>query len=120
MPRAIQRQASHLCTSAASSSKAFSDVAHSIFFDSNDKNGILRRKREKLQSAWKKGHSIVFGAELFDYIAAMPVEELPGAFERLQSVLPPDVKDVTVAVMYRTPRSSHLISAWKQQIAMVR
>jgi len=107
----------------ASSSKAFSEVAHSVFFDPTDKHGFLRRKRSKIQSAWRKGHNVVFGAELFDWVAAMSPEELPRVFERLFSVFPPTMdpaRDMTAVVMYRTPRSSHLVSAWKQQIAMAK
>lgn len=107
----------------AASSKAFSDVAHSIFFDESDKKGIRSRKRSKIQAVWKRGHSVVFGAELLDYVAAAPRESLDAAFERLMEIIPPNVvpgEDMTAVVMYRTPRSSHLISAWKQQIAMAR
>lgn len=109
----------------ASSSKAFSDVAHSIFFDPEDKHGNLRRKRENIQKIWKKGYSIAIGAELFDYVGATlglgSPAELPAVFERLYSIFPQKIdpfRDMTAVVMYRTPRSSHLISAWKQQLAM--
>ena len=107
----------------ASSSKAFSDVAHSIFFDETDEKGVRSRKRSKIQAVWKRRHSVVFGAELLDYVAAAPRETLDAAFERLMEIIPSDVvpkEDMTAVVMYRTPRSSHLISAWKQQIAMAR
>lgn len=104
----------------ASSSKAFSDVAHSIFFDSEDKHGSLVKKRAKIHAAWKRGHDVVFGAELLDYAAAARPESLPEAFQRLMQLIPSDVTDMTAVVMYRTPRSSHLISAWKQQLAMAK
>ena len=107
----------------ASSSKAFSDVAHSVLLDNEDKHGILKRKRAKVQEAWKKRHNIVLGAELLDYVAATSTEELSSVFQRLYSIFPSEMdptKDMTTVVMYRTPRSSHLVSAWKQQIAMAK
>ena len=105
----------------ASSSKAFSGVAHSVLFNSDDKHNFLKKKKAKINAAWKKNnHSVVLGAELFDYVAATPPEHLPSVFQRLQTIFPEDVEDMTAVVMYRTPRSSHLVSAWKQQIAMAK
>ena len=60
-------------------------------------------------------------AEILDYVAAMTPLEAKPAFERLFSLFPDDVvpeTDISIAVMYRTPRASHLVSAWKQHIAL--
>jgi len=102
----------------AKSSKSFAPLVESILFDKEDKNEILERKKNRIASAWfAYGKSIVIGAELFDFMAAMSPKELPGVFQRLKSLLPKKIT-AEVVVMYRTPRTSHLVSAWKQQLAM--
>lgn len=105
----------------SSHEKGFSDLGYAILFDPNDSDGCMEYRGNKIREVWKNGHSVVFGAELFDYFAALSPNELPGAFERLKSVLPPDsYNDLHVVVMYRTPRMSHLVSSWKQEIAMMK
>ena len=105
----------------AAQSKAFAPVMKSVLFNVDDEMGVRGRKQEKIHKAWKKGKSIVVGAEILDYVAALTPLEAKPAFERLLNLFPIDVvpeTDMSVIVMYRTPRASHLVSAWKQNIAM--
>ena len=102
---------------AADRPKAFAPLAKTILFDKDDRDGSLRRNKSRIMEIWERGQSIVIGAEVLDYVAAMTPNGLSAVFERLSSILPNNA-DMQVAVMYRTPRASHLVSAWKQQLAM--
>ena len=95
--------------------KSLATLAGSIVHDKNEE--LRTRKKERIKRAWQDGYSIVIGAELLDVVAALSKEELHGVFQRFSSLLPQNVT-AQVVVMYRTPRTSHLVSAWKQQLAM--
>jgi hypothetical protein len=111
--------------------KAFAGVSGAILFHNNSDSGkhsnaevkSLRKIRERLRQSWSHGKSIVFGAENMDAFATLSPEQSQAAMSRLQSILPTnnnsttDIVQVQVVVMYRTPKSSHLISVWKQQTA---
>jgi uncharacterized protein (DUF2164 family) len=95
----------------------------SVLFNVEDKMGFRKRKQEMIAKVWKQGKNVVVGSEFLDYAAAMTLEEAKPAFERLFGLFPDVVipeTDMSVAVMYRTPRSTHLVSAWKQQMAMAK
>ena len=107
----------------ASGGKMFGNVLNSVLFDPKDSSGLQKQLRSKIIKAWENGKSIVFGNEDLDYIAVMSPDEAKAALQRLQGLLPQDMvaeRDMSATIMYRTPRSSHLISAWKQQIAMAK
>ena len=66
---------------------------------------------------WDKGTSLVAAAEFLDYAAYLPEDEIIVAMERMKHWLPEKAREkVEAVVMYRTPRASHLVSAWKQQV----
>lgn len=80
-----------------------------------------RSTAESLQSMakeeWDKGTNLVAAAEFLDYAAYLSDKEAVLAMERMREWLPENARDgVEAVIMYRTPRASHLVSAWKQQV----
>ena len=66
---------------------------------------------------WDQGTNLVAAAEFLDYAAYLPDKEAILAMKRIKQWLPEKARDgVEAVIMYRTPRASHLVSAWKQQV----
>ena len=102
------------------SAKGFSDVARQLLYEPEfDKNVEKLDKIQRIvKEQWDGGRSLVVAAEFMDYVAALSEEDAQVAIGRLISWLPKTStkESVEAVVMYRSPRSAHLISAWKQQV----
>jgi hypothetical protein len=76
---------------------------------------ILGMYKETIQSYWSKGYDIVFGSEAMDLIVKVP--EGPSMIRNMNAHVLPDTVNgdqVTVVVVYRTPKIKHLVSVWHQ------
>ena len=76
---------------------------------------ILHMYHDTISSYWNEGHNIVLGSEAMDMIDKLP--EGPSMLRNITDHVLPDTIDgdqVTVVVMYRTPKSKHLISMWHE------
>ncbi|KAL7490129.1 hypothetical protein ACHAW6_015847 [Cyclotella cf. meneghiniana] len=103
------------------SSKGFSDLAQHLLYEAkvgeNDRKLLMQKN--VAQDKWYEGKSLVIAAEFMDYIAALPEEQARASIERLFDWLPrstTQTNTVETVVMYRSPRASHLVSVWKQQV----
>ena len=73
--------------------------------------------QQMAKEEWDKGTNLVAAAEFLDYAAYLSDKEATLAMERMKQWLPEKARDgVEAVIMYRTPRASHLVSAWKQQV----
>jgi len=69
------------------------------------------------QEEWDKGTNLVAAAEFLDYAAFLSNDDATVAMNRMKHWLPEKARDgVEAVVMYRTPRASHVVSSWKQQV----
>jgi hypothetical protein len=98
-------------------SKGFSDIARFLLYQPDD--GKKKEKMDKFQQLtfeeWNKGNHLIVAAEFMDYVASLSREEAKLSIDRLLEWLPPTTNREAV-IMYRSPRTSHLISSWKQQV----
>ena len=77
--------------------------------------------QQMAKEEWDKGTNLVVAAEFLDYAACLSDKEATLAMERMKQWLPEKARDgVEAVIMYRTPRASHLVSAWKQQVGFQR
>ena len=73
--------------------------------------------QQMAQEEWDKGTNLVAAAEFLDYAAFLSNEQATVAMERMKYWLPEKARSgLEVVVMYRTPRASHMVSSWKQQV----
>lgn len=100
--------------------KGFSDASRYLLVPdmATGKERKTAKVRREAQADWDTGRSAVAAAEFLDYVAAQPEREARASIKRLWDWLPNDTSsnNVEAVVMYRTPRSAHLVSAWKQQV----
>ena len=71
--------------------------------------------RETINTYWQKGYDIAIGSEAMDIVVKVP--EGPSMIRNMSAHVLPDSIDgdqVTVVVVYRTPKIKHLISMWHQ------
>lgn len=64
---------------------------------------------------WEEGYNVVFGTEAMDMVVKLP--EGPSMIDKVAKYILPrgmDGDQVTVVVMYRTPKIDHLVSMWHQ------
>ena len=76
---------------------------------------IIDMYHDTIASYWNEGYDIVFGTEAMDLIVKLP--EGPSMIRNLSAHILPETIDgrqVTVVVMYRTPKIKHLVSMWHQ------
>ena len=76
---------------------------------------ILGMYRETINTYWQKGYDIAIGSEAMDIVVKVP--EGPSMIRNMSAHVLPDSIDgdqVTVVVVYRTPKIKHLISMWHQ------
>lgn len=77
----------------------------------------LNKFKQVAEEEWGKGNSLIIAAEFLDYVASLAKEEALVSIGRLLDWLPHGAQsNIEVVVMYRSPRASHLVSAWKQQV----
>jgi len=105
--------------------KGFSGASRYLLMQdtANGKERKTAKIRREAQADWDRGRSAVAAAEFLDYVAAQPEREARASIKRLWDWLPTDAtrsNNVEVVVMYRTPRSAHLVSAWKQQVQFLK
>ena len=95
--------------------KGFSLLARDLLYTYNKTDNLKLEKFQKdTYKQWKDGNSLVVAAEFMDYVAALPELEARLSINNMWSWLPSENR-VEAAIMYRSPRVSHLISIWKQQ-----
>lgn len=76
---------------------------------------IVGMYRDCIGRYWNEGYNVVFGTEAMDMIVKLP--EGPSMIDRVSNYILPrgmDGDQVTVVIMYRTPKVGHLISMWHQ------
>lgn len=76
---------------------------------------ILDMYKDTIQHHWNKGRNIVFGTEAMDMIVKL--EGGPAMLRKISTkVLPQSIDgdQITVIVVYRTPKVKHLVSMWHQ------
>ena len=103
------------------SSKGFSRIARHLFYEPEFEKNIenVDKFKQKAKEDWDEGNSLVIAAEFMDYVAALEDEDAKVAIGRLFDWLPfsgQQANQVEAVIMYRSPRVSHLVSAWKQQV----
>ena len=85
--------------------------------DVDKERSVALSLQQMAQEEWDKGTNLVAAAEFLDYIAFLSNEQATVAMDRMKYWLPEKARGgVEVVVMYRTPRASHMISSWKQQV----
>lgn len=78
-------------------------------------NQIVSMFHDSIAKYWNEGFNVVFGTEAMDMVIKLP--EGPSMVDRIAKQVLPDGIDgdqVTIVVMYRTPKIDHLISMWHQ------
>ena len=81
------------------------------------KQDKLERVRIDTNKKWEDGYNLIVASEFMDYVASLSEKEARVSIKRLLDWLPNVIsnKQIEAIIMYRSPRVSHLISAWKQQ-----
>jgi hypothetical protein len=101
------------------SRKGFSGIARQLLFppEFGTDEDKLNESKQVAEEEWSRGNSLIIAAEFMDYVASLTEDEAETSIGRLIDWLPTDAQsNVEVVVMYRSPRASHLVSAWKQQV----
>ena len=96
----------------------FADISRYLLYEQIEKRQQkVELVRIDTNTKWDDGHNLVIAAEFMDYVASLSVKEARVSIGRLLKWLPNVIskKQIEVVIMYRSPRVSHLISAWKQQ-----
>ena len=96
----------------------FADISRYLLYEQIEKRQQkVELVRIDTNSKWEDGYNLVIAAEFMDYVASLSVKEARVSIGRLLKWLPNVIskKQIEVVIMYRSPRVSHLISAWKQQ-----
>lgn len=102
------------------SSKGFSFLARHLLYApefEEDKDKVEKFK-QLTKKEWDAGNNLVIAAEFMDYVASLSEKDASMAIGRLLNWLPAHkqaANRIETVIMYRSPRASHLISAWKQQ-----
>ena len=85
--------------------------------DVDKERSVALSLQQVAQEEWDKGTNLVAAAEFLDYAAFLSNEQATVAMDRMKYWLPEKARgEVEVVVMYRTPRASHMVSSWKQQV----
>jgi hypothetical protein len=105
--------------------KGFAEASRYLLMGSktNGERDVIKERsvaaslQQMAKAEWDEGTNLVAAAEFLDYAAFLSDNEATAAMERMKRWLPERARDrVEAVVMYRTPRASHVVSAWKQQV----
>jgi len=78
-------------------------------------NEIIAMYRDAILTYWNDGYDVVFGTEAMDMIVKLP--EGPSMIRKISTLILPNMIDgdqITVVIMYRSPKVDHLVSMWHQ------